>query len=266
MDTSTPQSHSQQAKDLMQQILANSPGPMSLDDVLNGIDRIAARLIAIDAGKVDAPAPVPAPVPAPPAGVEASPAKPATTKVATAKPKARKRAAKPKVQAARRAPPAKPPVAEVPAVKLEGDARQEAADTSIRIRPQLRAGAHIAERIWPDASDADRAKFMALIDKHRIHLNDKGEPIPAKSGDNLVTEDGMRVYDPINGNSYTMLKHHLLVSYDMSLNQIRQMFRLTPEQLPKAGPKYSENKSRQARHLGLGKNKPKRLGKDAQAA
>ncbi len=151
------------------------------------------------------------------------------------------------------------------ALSLDDASREAIAATTVRVDRPFVAGARHLARIWPDSSDEDRLRFVALIEKHRLHVGANGVPMPVKSGDNLISLDGQLVYDPITGQPFSMLKHHFTVAYRMNVDQIRAMFRLTPEQLPQVAPFYSDSKSRAAIKHGLGKAKPLADGQDSRS-
>ncbi len=74
------------------------------------------------------------------------------------------------------------------------------------------------------------------------------------------TKVDVTVVDPIGGGRFKMLRRHIEVSYGMDYPMLLAMFKLTKEQLPHAGPAYSEQKAMQARAIGLGKHSKNRDG------
>lgn len=217
---------SEMVKDILVAAMSTSPDRWTTADVLDGIDRIALRLDTLDG-------------------------------VTKGTPIDRDGIAMSLAPAAARA--TAPRATHAP-VKLDDQARRDIAATSLHMDGPFVAGAHHLARIWPDSPEEDRLRYMALIDKHRLYVGTNGLPLPVKAGNDLISEDGMAVYDPITGQPFSMIKHHLTVAYGMSVEQVRAMFGLTAEQFPQVGPTYSEGKSRAAKKHGLGKNKPSRGG------
>jgi len=106
-------------------------------------------------------------------------------------------------------------------------------------------------QVWPEATEEQRAKFMALIEKHNIQRNGAdGRPIPRLPVEKLVTP--WKVFDPISGSPFTMLKRHLSGSYGLDINELRIMFNLGDD-FPQTAPLYSESKRKDAERTGLGR-------------
>lgn len=122
-------------------------------------------------------------------------------------------------------------------------------------------GAALDHEVWQGVPEETRAKFQRLIERFNIPLGLDGLPIPRARREDFISEDGTKVVDPIDGKHYTMLKRHLKLDYDLDHDELLTMFGLTKDELPKAGPVYSESKAIQARRAGLGKHR-----KDAKVA
>lgn len=128
--------------------------------------------------------------------------------------------------------------------------------------PLPRRGASLDHGVWKGVPAETRGKFKRLIERYNIPIGLDGYPVPRAKPENFISEDGSQVVDPIDGMYYTMLKRHIRLDYDLSHEELLQMYGLTKEQLPKAGPRYSEAKAAQARRAGLGRQQRK----DDQAA
>lgn len=115
--------------------------------------------------------------------------------------------------------------------------------------------------VWPNSTDDQRAKFLTLIKKHHISLDENGVPRPRIPPEDLV--QGWEVHDPIDGKGFQMLKRRLRSAYDLDIVELRAMFHLD-EDFPVTAPLYSESKRRQANSSGLGKG-PKGKKKEAAA-
>lgn len=115
--------------------------------------------------------------------------------------------------------------------------------------------------VWPNSTDEERAKFVALIKKHNIPLDANGVPRPRRPVDELVT--GWAIVDPIDGKEFQMMRRRLRSAYDMDIAELRAMFHL-PADFPVTAPHYSESKRRQAAESGLGKG-PKVKKSEAEA-
>jgi len=114
---------------------------------------------------------------------------------------------------------------------------------------------------WPEATPEQRNKFMTLINKHDIPIGGDGLPMTRKPRNKLVEDD--RVFDPISGQPFTMLKRHLTTAYDLDEPELRAMFRLGDEFVITA-PAYSASKAKQAADQGLGRSNKKK--EDVQAS
>ena len=121
-------------------------------------------------------------------------------------------------------------------------------------------GEIVAERVWPSATPAMRKKFMQIMKEHNIPTRADGTPVPRMVDGQHIADKRMTVVDPIGGGRFKMLRRHIEVSYGMDYPMLLAMFKLTKEQLPHAGPAYSEQKAMQARAIGLGKHSKNRDG------
>ncbi|CAH1690348.1 MAG: hypothetical protein AB7K04_13515 [Pseudorhodoplanes sp.] len=121
-------------------------------------------------------------------------------------------------------------------------------------------GQIVAERVWPTATPAMRKKFMEIMKEHNIPTRSDGTPVPRTVDGQHIADKRMTVVDPIGGGRFKMLRRHIEVSYGMDYPMLLAMFKLSKEQLPHAGPAYSEQKAMQARASGLGKHSKSRDG------
>ena len=117
-----------------------------------------------------------------------------------------------------------------------------------------------ARKMWPNANDEQREKFLTLIDEHRIPISSEtGLPVPRRPVEDLVSN--MFITDPINGGNFKMLKRHLRTAYNLQPEELIAMFNL-PEDFPVTAPAFSEAKRKEALSSGLGRadglGRPKR--------
>jgi predicted transcriptional regulator len=101
-------------------------------------------------------------------------------------------------------------------------------------------------KIWPASSQNSIDKFEAVIAKFGLKRRADGLPVPVEPADRLVSPDGGKVFDPINGKPYTLLRHHIRTSYDFTHQELLEMFGLRCDQLPDAAPAYQEAKAQAA--------------------
>lgn len=160
---------------------------------------------------------------------------------------------------AAKAPQLPAPVA-APSKALSADAMKSLEGSRAFIPTIAHEGEIVAERVWPSASASMRKKFMELIREHNIPIRQDGTPIPRMVDGQHIADKRMTVVDPIGGGRFKMLRRHVEVSYGMDYAMLLAMFKLSKEQLPHAGPAYSEQKAMQARASGLGKHTKNREG------
>lgn len=151
--------------------------------------------------------------------------------------------------------PAEPEAPAVERRSMPDEVRATLAGSGAAIGELPRRGAALDHEVWKDVPEETKGKFQRLIERFNIPLGLDGLPIPRARREDFISEDGTKVVDPIDGKHYTMLKRHLRLDYDLDHDELLTMFGLTKEELPKAGPVYSESKALQARRAGLGKHR-----------
>jgi len=160
--------------------------------------------------------------------------------------------------------PAPQPLQQLPAPSsneygMTAEARESLKDSTVYGGGLPAQGSHLDERTWPNATPEQRQKFRSIIEKFNIQRGVDGIPVPRVKPENFISHDKLQVVDPIDGKKYKMLRRHLEVAYKLDYSELLAMFRLTPDQLPHAGPAYSDQKSAQAFAAGLGKHKTVRV-------
>lgn len=152
------------------------------------------------------------------------------------------------------------PAAPAPSKALAPEAMKSLEGSRAFIPLIAHEGQIVAERVWPTATPAMRKKFMEIMKEHNIPTRSDGTPVPRTVDGQHIADKRMTVVDPIGGGRFKMLRRHIEVSYGMDYAMLLAMFKLSKEQLPHAGPAYSEQKAMQARASGLGKHSKARDG------
>lgn len=145
-----------------------------------------------------------------------------------------------------------------PAAQVSGQVMSATAQSSLS-GSEVFLEQHDPAKIWPDATDEQRQKFLRLIEEHNLQLDANGIPTPRRARHLLVEPD--LVYDPISGEGFKMLRRHLAVTYNLDENELRAFFKLDDNYVITA-PNYSASKAKQAAIQGLGRGNKKSAAAD----